>query len=329
MVLDHNVRAMERVNARGPVWARRAIRSALLLWFSLGYARLGHAADSDRIARLVRLQAGATCLSYQAVVAEVDQWLYDARIPEDLRIEVSGSQTDSRSVRLRVIRSQHVVAHRAFEPGPARCSALQAAVGLAIALTIKATLVEDLGRPLPDDPAARVHSWSLSGAALLTYRLLPELAPGLELSVRRGFGEHLTLRLGALGVTVWGVSLPQLAATFNATLVGVRAEGCAQGRLARTLRAGVCLGGLGGFLYAAGADVASPTSSSVGVGALSTALDLELELNARWSLALGLSTIFLLNRVQIGAETTSGVRVESRALQSPGFALGLGPSYYF
>ena len=323
------VRGTERVDARGQIWARRQIGFMLSLWVSLGYASFGHAADSERIARLVRLQAGATCLSSEALVGEVERWLYDARIPDDLHIEVTGSAFDSRSVRLRVSRSQHIVAHRVFEPGPARCSSLQAAVALAIALTIKASLVEELGRPLRDDPAARMRAWSLSGSVLLTYHFLPELAPGLELSVRRGLGEHLTLRLGALGVMVWGVSLPQLAGTFNATLVGLRGEGCAQGHLVRTLRAGICLGGLGGILHAAGADVASPTSSSVGVGALSTALDLELELTTRWSLALGLSVIFLLNQVQIGAETTSGMRVASRALQSPGFALGLGPSYYF
>jgi hypothetical protein len=62
--------------------------------------------------------------------------------------------------------------------------------------------------------------------------------------------------------------------------------------------------------------------------ALSGALDFELELAERWSLLLGFSTTFLLDRVKVGFETSSGAQAESRALDRFGFALGIGAAYH-
>jgi hypothetical protein len=249
----------------------------------------------------------------------VGQLLDDAPLADDFVFFVDGSASDSRSVYLRVVRQEGVVAQRAFEPGPDRCSHLHAAVALAIALAIKAE---------HEETGEVIRHWSLSGAGLWTYRLLPQFAPGAELSVRRAFGEHVLVRAGALGALTFGARLQSLPGTFNATLVAARAEGCGRATLVSPLHAGACVGMLGGLLHVAGHDVASAASSTVPFLALSGGLDFEFELSERWSLLLGFSATFLLDRIRVGFETTSGAQGTSRDLDRLGFALGIGAAYY-
>jgi len=291
----------------------------LPLWVVLAHASPARAADAERIRRQLRVEPGATCLTAGRLAAEVAQLRGDAPLADDFVFFVDGSASDPRSAYLRVVRQEGVVAQRAFEPGPARCSHLHAAVALAIALAIKADHEE---APEVD------RDWSLSGAGLWTYRLLPQFAPGVELSVRRAFGEHVLVRAGALGVLAFGARLEPLPGTFDATLVAARAEGCGRAKLVSSLHGGACVGMLGGMLHVAGDDVANAMSSTVPWIALSGALDFEFALAERWSLLLGLSASFLLHRVQVGFETTSGAQGESRELDRFGFALAIGAAYY-
>jgi hypothetical protein len=163
----------------------------------------------------------------------------------------------------------------------------------------------------------------------VTYRLLPELAPGLELLARYRLNEHIALRMGALGVAAFDVPLAAQAASFDATLTALRADGCSRWQLADALDGAVCLGLLGGFLHAAGAEVASPRSSTVPVLALATVAELELSVSLRWSLVLGLSATILLHQLQVGLQDADGAQSTRRALSNPGFSLGFGPVYTF
>jgi len=291
----------------------------LPLWGLLAPASSARAADAEHILRQLRVEPGATCLTAARLAAEVEQLLADAPVADDFVFFVEGSASDPRNAYLRVVRQEGVVARRAFEPGPDRCNHLHAAVALAIAFAIKAE---------SEEPREVIRDWSLSGAGLWSYRLLPQFAPGAELSVRRALGEHVLLRAGALGVVAFGTRLESLPGTFDATLVAGRAEGCGRIELVSSLHGGACVGMLGGMLHVGGDDVASATSSTVPWIALSSALDFEFALAARWSLLLGISASFLLHRVRVGFETTSGAQAESRALDRLGFALGIGAAYY-
>lgn len=298
---------------------RRGWLCLLPLWVVLAHASYARAADTQRIRRQLRVEPGATCLTAEKLADEVQQLLDDAPVADDFVFFVDGSASEPRNVYLRIVRQEGVVAQRAFEPGPDRCSHLHAAVALAIALAIKAA---------HEGPRAVIREWSLSGAGLWTYRLLPQFAPGAELSVRRALGEHVLVRAGALGVLAFGAPLESLPGTFDATLIAARAEGCGRVRLVSPLRAGICAGLLGGVLHVAGRELASATSSTVPLVALSGALDFEFELAKRWSLLLGFSAIFLLDRIHVGFETTSGAQGESQALDRFGLALGIGAAYY-
>jgi hypothetical protein len=212
------------------------------------------------------------------------------------------------------------VAQRAFEPGPARCGHLHAAVALAIALAIKASQEEERDR---------ARAWSLSASGLWSYRVLPQFAPGAEVAVRRAFGEHVLIRAGALGLLAFDATLGEQGGTFDATLIAGRTDGCARTRLGSTVHAGACLGVLGGVLHADGDDVASASSSVVPWVGLLGAADFEFGLSERWSLAAGLAATFLLHRVEVGLADARGIPAESRTLSRFGFMLGLGPVYYF
>jgi hypothetical protein len=300
---------------------RGVCRSARVGWVIavLAFASTVHASDAELIRARLRVEPGATCLTAEQLVAEVEPLLDDPYVPGDLMFVVEGSRIDARSARLRVVRGERAIAERAFQPGPELCSHLHAAVGLAIALAINAAQEEE---------RSVTRAWSVSGAGLWTYRLLPQFAPGAELLARRGFGEHALLRAGALAAFAFDEPLGARG-TFDATLLVARLDGCARTRLSRRLRAGGCAGVLGGMLHVSGTDVASATSSAVPFVALAAAVDLELELSERWALAFGFSAHFLLHRIQVGLDDASGTRAESRALDRFGLALAIGPVYYF
>ncbi len=281
---------------------------------------LAHAGDVEDIQQLLRVQPGATCLTAPKLAAAVEPLLDDVDVPGDFSFVVEGSATDARSVRLRIVRGEHVVAERAFEPGPERCERLHAAVGLTIALAINAAWEEQRDRG---------PEWSIAGAVLGSYGVVPRLAPGAELHVRRHFGKHALLRLGVVGIAGLDAALPEGAGRFDALLLAARADGCARGELTSALRGGGCLGFLGGALRASGDGTPRATSATVPWFALSVTTELELQLSEHWALELGVSATLLLHRVEVGLEDAAGARGQSRALDPVAVALGLGPAYYF
>lgn len=305
-------------------WTGCGHAAVRLLWLVCGVlasASSAHAADVDAIRARLRVEPGATCLTAEQLAVEVEPLLEAGRVPSDLVFVVEGSAIDPRSARLRVVRQDRTIAQRAFEPGPDRCGHLHAAVGLAIALAINAAY---------EQAPERAREWSVSAAFLGAYRVLPRLAPGLELLARRELGEHVRVRAGVLGLGAFGVAVAPGAGTFDAVLLAARAEGCAHTELGSAmLGAGACLGLLAGALHAWGGEVARATRAVVPWLALSGAVDLELALSPRWSLELGLRANVLLHRVAVGVEDARGARVESRALDQVGFALAVGPVYYF
>jgi|SRR5688500_16328804 len=183
--------------------------------------------------------------------------------------------------------------------------------------------------------AARVEErepqrqWLVAGVGFLTYGVVPELAPGIELQLGRELGEHAQLRAGMTGAFAFDVELEDGAGTFDATLVAARVDGCARTALASSLRGGGCFGLLGGALHVTGDEITRTASSTVPWLALSAAAHLDFVLSPSWSIELGVSTRVLLHRVEVGIENTEGSRVQSRQLSQVSFAVGLGPVCYF
>jgi hypothetical protein len=302
--------------------------SVLIAWLFAAPIE-ARALDSAQVQQLLRVRAGATCLSAESLAPLVEQWLYDETLQADVVIEVEGSASDPHSASFRVVRAGQTIAHRAFQPGPPRCEHLRAALALAIAFAFKASLLDQLGRPLLDDPTARAEGWWLSMAGLASYRLLPSFAPGLDVHAELALGRSFALRLGALGVTALGVDFERTTGGFDSVLVAARADVCVHGALTNTLYARVCAGLLGGAVYAWGYGQPNPRSSLLGWSAFTNAAGLSLSLAERWSLGLEFAVSFPLRPLRIGTRDSSGAEIESRSLAAVGFMLSLGPSYHF
>jgi hypothetical protein len=242
----------------------------------------------------------------------------DEEIPTDITIVVEGSTTDPRGVVLYIVRGGQTLAHRDFDPGPARCEYLEAAVGLAIALSLRA---------LPTKPNAR--GWSLSAACLGTYRMLPEFAAGLDLAVHWAVDTNVVLRLGALGNMAFDVELGRDIGRYDANLVAARLDACLHVVPTDGLHGQVCTGILSGAVYVGGTDFRNPRSAVFPWTALANAVGFQLDLSTHWSLTLEFSVAFLLHEVRIRVEDFNGTEVDGQSFSRAGFALGFGPMYNF
>ncbi len=314
--------------------ARRKIRWVLLgppvlLVVSLLGSHPALAATANDLRSILRVQRGASCLREEQLAAEVEQWLYDEPPQVDVAIIVVGSSVDARSVRLRVVREGRTLAHRAFEPGPERCDHLHAAVGLSIALILRASLMDELGQPLPDDPAARERDDSLWVAVAINHDLLPGISPGLQLGAELALGRHAAIRFGALGTATMRREFERKLAGFDGGIIAARSDLCTRARATSSLRWGACAGLLGGVLYVTGVDVARAKSSTVVWMAFANTIGLDFELSERWSLGLELSLLFPLRQVRIGIDDARGAEVDGVSLARLASVLSIGPAYHY
>lgn len=298
---------------------------ALGLWTASATAR---AVDSDQLERVLRVRRGATCLTAEDLAHAVEPWLYDQALPPNVLIEVEGSPVFARAASFRVVSMGQTIAHREFAPGPPRCEHLLALLGLTIALSLRASLFDTLGRPMPDDPQAIAEAWSLTAAGVASYALLPGFAPGLELGVERGLGPVFGVRMSALAVTAPDVGFAKHAITFAAVLTGARVDACVRGELSRTLRAQVCAGIVGGVLFAIGRGETGKNTQLAWLS-VADAAGASLALSRRWSLDVEVAIDFLLRPLRIGIHDETGREVDSRAVPTVGLLASIGPRYHF
>jgi hypothetical protein len=102
--------------------------AAVAFWQTSAFASAAAAVKPLRD-RLV-VQPGATCLDRDTLVQEVEAWLGNGNVPDDLQIVVLGSALSERDVSLRIRSGSGTVAERHFAPGPERCEHLHAVVAL-------------------------------------------------------------------------------------------------------------------------------------------------------------------------------------------------------
>ncbi|HEX4354918.1 MAG TPA: hypothetical protein VHZ95_18430, partial [Polyangiales bacterium] len=287
------------------------------------------ALDAQRLRALLQVHPGATCVNAETLASAIEPWLREDTLQSDVKIAVEGSASDPRDVSFRVVRANETVAHRAFEPGPERCDYLHAALGLAIALALRASLLDELTELLPDDPEALTRGWALALAGDATYQLLPSFAPGIEARAELGLGPHVAIRFGALGLFADGIAFDRSTGGFDAGLIAARADACLRIPFGHGLHAQLCSGLLGGALYARGDVAGTRRSSLLAWIALPIAIGLTVDLSRHWSLGFEPSVALPLRRIRIGVEDSHGAEVEGRSLAVAGFALSMAPVYRF
>ncbi len=307
------------------------------------------AAEHERpLQDAITVEPGATCLDATALIEHVETWLETGTVDADLSVVVRGSPDRPRTVAFQTLRSGRVIASRRFDPGPERCDHLHAALGLAIAMAIKASLVEEiagasLAAPAPAlptpasspivNPASNsrpeARSWALAADGLAALASLPDVAFGFDARAERTLGASFGVRLGIFAMTSLGERFEGAAGRFDAWLLAPRVDLCAGVDVWRRARVRGCMGAAVGVIHARGYDLPAPRSAFVRWSAVANGLDVTADLTTNWSLDAGLTLFLPVARNSIVIRDASGRVIEARDLASVGGYFGLGPVYRF
>jgi hypothetical protein len=314
------------------------LRGASLLGLAVVFA--APAAGAEPAARplteAIRVERGATCIDVQDLAGEVATWLDTDRVEPDVWVRVEGSAGDPRVASFEMGRGSDVLARRRFDPGPERCEHLEAMLGLAIALAIKVSLVQDLAELTGEAPRAPEPPppdvWRLGARALAALGVVPGLAAGAEVRVEAALPPNFVLRAGLFGVAGPDGNFGHGPGAFSTEIAALRADACVRldlGPRARTVHVKGCTGFLAGGLFLQGRGFPASQSASTSWFALAAAADVGVDLGARWSLDAELAVVLPLGHATVGTLSATGAVVDSREFGSAGATVALGPSYRF
>jgi hypothetical protein len=288
------------------------------------------------LAEALHVHPGATCVDTETLAEQVGTWLASDRVDAGVSVDVEGSADDPRAVAFTMTRGAGVVARRRFDPGPERCENLQASLGLAIALAIKVSLLDDLAgfRVAAPAPAAPARLLDLSAGATLAVGVLPGVEGGLTAHLARAIGAVFAVRVGILALAGWGKTLDNVggsfeAGSFDAELLALQIDACVRVDLLPRLHLRACTGFAGGALFAQGGDVPGSRGAASGWGAVTDSLGLVADLGDRWSAEAEITMLVPFDRTRVGVRSAAGDEVDSRELGAFGGAVSLGPVLRF
>jgi hypothetical protein len=231
------------------------------------------------LAEVIELEPGRTCLDEKRLEARVREWLGSDRVDARLHVVVTGSSERSNVVEFRITRGEDTSVRR-FDPTPSGCDETHAAVGLAVAFAIDASLLTRAPRDPPSTPPLRRFVAQFG----LGYEVLPTTSFGGRVGLEHGIFDWLSGLL-ALGVQYSPSNeVAGTRGTFDATLFSAALQACAGGELANEVRLAFCAGAAGGPLRAVGSADAASASATGAWGGAQAGLHLDLELGLRWVL---------------------------------------------
>jgi hypothetical protein len=263
------------------------------------------------------------------LVEHVSSWLGTDQVSAPLSIEVHGSPFFARTVWFRIRRGSTTLAERRFEPAPARCDDLHAAVGLAIALALKASVLDSLigatthgyahaGRPF------RIAVQGLGGVAVV-----PGTDFGISLSLQRSLADHFAARLSAIGLLGPSGDFEHDQGRFKTWLAMGRLDVCSRFAEFPSLDISVCVGIAAGSLYATGEAFPMTRHALIAYVAVANALEFDVALSRHWSLAIAIDVLVPLRRTSFVVRDQSGTVTATHDLAEAGALLGIGPAYHF
>jgi hypothetical protein len=289
----------------------------------------------------ITVEPGATCIDASTLTEQIQSWLGTDSVDTDVVVDVRGSPEHPRVVSFRTLRSGRVVAVRTFDPGPSRCEQLHAVVGLAIAMALKASLIEEVApsvgpTPVPTASPARPGSapearlpWTAALEAVAALAVLPDPAFGVEARVERALLPALRARLGLLATLAPGESFEGAPGRFTTWLLAPRLDLCAGLDVTPRLEVRGCMGMSGGGLHAEGYSYPSPRSTFLRWLAVANELGVAAELSRRWSIDADATLILPVARNSIEVRDYSGNVLFRRDLAAAGWVFGAGPLFRF
>jgi hypothetical protein len=281
------------------------------------------------LAAAVTIDPGVTCLDSKELVEHVSSWLGTDRVFAPLAIEVHGSPFFARTVWFRIRRGNAILAERRFEPAPARCDDLHAAVGLAIALALKASVFNSLIGARTHGEAYASRPFRIVAQAFGGIAVIPGIDFGIGLSLERSLAERFAARLMVLALVGPQGAFHQDQGRFITWLTLGRLDVCSRFVELRSVDVSACVGIAAGALYATGEAFPMSRHALIAYVALANALELDLELSARWSLTLAIDVLVPLRRTSFVVRDQVGRVTDAHDIGAVGGLIAVGPAYRF
>lgn len=310
-------------------------RAALVVAVGLLAARVAEAAPpTHTVTESLHVEPNP-CFDAASLAPVLARWLHRDTIDRRLEVVVVGQPRRSDGLTLRVRRDGTIVGERHFPGLEAPCEEVRAAVGLAAALAVDATVLESLGvkaepaAPPPAPPPVTPRAWPGFSASLDAIGLFGVL-PSPAAAIAPAFGVRLVspieLRFSGLISTAGALSLE--SRSFDVTLLAGRADAC--GAFSQGIfRVRACAGISAGRLRATSTDPSSSVSQIVPWAAAMGHADLRVSLVPRFGFVLGADLIFPLARPRFEVVTTAGALAASSGLPVVGGAVSFGPELTF
>ena len=279
----------------------------------------------QNLAAAVTIDRGLTCLDSAELVERIASWLGADRISAPLSIEVNGSPYFARTVWFRIQRGKETLAERRFDPAPARCADLHAAVGLAIALALKAS---QLDSPTQQD-AREKGPFRIAAQAVGGVAVVPGSAFGVGASLQLAASGRFAARASGLALFGPHGGFEQDQGHFNTWLAIGRIELCWRLVQLARLDFSACVGVAAGALAVAGEAFPLSRRALVPYVAVASALELDVVLSSHWSVGIELDLLVPLRHTSFVVRDQASKVLATHDLAAAGALFAIGPAYHF
>lgn len=328
-----------------PLVGQTGIRTsaALVAALSVPHRARATAPPQIELAEAISVEPGATCLDHDDLVQQVRMWVGRDQIDDRVRIVVRGDAQKTDQVWFGIEHDGELAASRTFDRAPHRCGNLHAAVSLAVAIAIDATILQEIApappaaaqAPAPDPPtppagttAPPQREPTRVGGALegsILGGMPGRIGGGGLLAIELGPAPFLDIRLAGLAagtresLAAGSVVLVLAAARFD--LCPVRTFGAARLRL--------CVGVASGALHARGRGFEAPRSTSVPWLAVVGGFGVQVPADRRVALGISLDAYVPVVRPTVTVGEPGAAPLASRPMPPVAGSLGIGPVVRF
>lgn len=317
----------------------------VLLAASAGRAEPPPAPVERPVVEALRVEQNA-CFDATTLAPHVRAWIGHDGIDRRIAVELRGAPDSADGLQLTVLRDGRAVGGRRFGRLDVPCTEVRAAVGLAIAVAIDATLLDALAAPppapaaprpppadtpprAPPPPAQTARRAQRLGASVDVIALLGAL-PSPALGVAPSFellpSERIHVRIGGLVTTSSKAALA--VGSVSASILAARVDVCPAFFFGQT-RLRACAGVAGGRLAITGAGYSPSYAPSAPWVAPILRVDLRLPLASWIGVVIGVDGFVPVMRARLDVVDEAGNVTASELLSPAGAAFGFGPEVLF
>lgn len=317
----------------------------LLCWILAASALVAEAQSSapavsadQSVADAVTVAPGGTCLEEERLEHRIARWLERERIDGDIRVQVQGGP-NANDFRFTLRRKDASPTVREMSEVPGDCGDQHAAVALAIALAIDASLLGPLEEPEPttvvaptpiqplprEEPFQPRISASLGGGAGVGF--VTDKALGAFVALHGELMRNFELRLAGRWTGIFKAAWPELGINYDVGLTTASLGLCPVVRPLRSLSATACGEFLGGLFRTKAFGLRSAAVQNLPYWAVGAGLDFRIHVTARVSVRVSFDLVLPLIARSIVIDDPMGDVAGQRDLLPASVFLGLGPMF--